>query len=277
MEKKVEEIKVSWREPLVIKDNVDPLIPDRLLKIMNTEVAVVYQANTGIGKTTSIINYSAKNNYSIFVQECSNDMLASDLTGKWGIQNGDTVYLASEITSAFRLSYQYGEEYKSLSPEDQAKTPKKMVMLLLDEFNLLPPAVMKGIGSVFDTRKYINTDVGRVYANSDHLIIVGTMNAETDSAGFALDPAIRSKFIIVTVSVEDVINTIAKTYSLPNELVELVKRSNTLFSIREIEQLVLLSVEKGFSVRESLDILLGKYEEEQRKYLNNLITSLKVA
>ena len=270
-----EEIKIVWREPLRANEKEEPLIPERLLNIINTSVPVIYTAPSGIGKTSSLINYGFEKNHSIFIQECSNDMLASDLTGKWGIKNNETIFLASEIASALFLSKKYEEEYNSLI-EEEKKQGKKMVMLIIDEINLLAPAVMKGIGSVFDSRKYLNTDIGRIYGASEHLLIVGTMNSESDSAGYSLDPAVRSRFIIAAVDTKDVIDKIANTYSLQPEVIKLIKDSNSLFSIREIEQLIILNVIKKFTMKEAFDIILSKYEEEQKKFMMDLVISLKV-
>jgi hypothetical protein len=278
--------KAVWREPLVLgEDQANSVIlPETMLKIIDNDyVSVILRAPAGIGKTSGVINWGLENGMSVFVQECASDMADSDLTGTWGLEDGSTKFLAGEIASAFRLSKEYEKEWKEatkgMSEKEADKVPKKKVLLLMDEINLLAPAVLKSIGSVFDFRRTIYTPVGRVYGAPEFLRVVGTMNSEEDSSGYLLDPALRSRCLVLTIPIKEVIENLGKAQGNVNKVfLQVMEQTNAKFSIREMEQLVVLKQimvgGKPMDTSTALMYVLDKYDEDERKIIQSVFSSV---
>lgn len=277
-----ETIKIVWREPLVVREEQEALIPEKYLDLTdNDDIPVLFSANAGVAKTSSIINYTHKKGYPLFIQECSSDMLATDLVGKWTIKGTETVYMAGECTSALHyscmLKEQFDQKYGNIEGDEREKALEKFpkVYLLLDEINLLPPIVMKGLGSLFDARKYLNTDGPRIMGEREFLRVVGTMNAESMSAGFSLDPAVRSRFLILKIKVTEILTKLQSEHQLSQDIIDLITQTDALFSIREVEQLSVLKT-KGVAMEEGLRLILQKYEEEDLKTVKNALAALGI-
>ncbi len=263
-------MEIKWREPLLLdgKDEEEPVIEDKVLNMMNNYFGVVIQAPAGMGKTSSIINYARKKKWEVFIQECSSDMTAEDFIGAWTIEGGETVFLAGETSSAFHRASEL-EQLKKDGKADEDAT----VLLLLDEVNLIQPAVIKSLGSLFDARKYVNTPFGRIMCG-DSLVIAGTMNSEEDSAGYILDPAFKSKVVIVKLTVADMVRYFLKLKLFPESICKLIEQTNGRMSIREAEQLSVLTVVKKMDREDALKYVIQKYDEEEAKQIMEVWTLL---
>ncbi len=252
------EIERVWKEPIVWDGSVEtkPLEPlmdaKDITLLQNRMYPVIYRGAAGVGKTRSLLDWGLLNGYNVYIQECSSDMVASDLTGKWGLKGGETVYLMGETASAL-----------------QASNESKKVLLLFDEINLLPQVVLKGIGSVFDFRLSINTDLGRIEGNEENIVIAGTMNSEVDSGGYDLDPALRSRCIVCDVKYEEMFRKICKLEGFDERWSKLMIGTRGLFSLRELEQIAQLTNVCKFTIEEAFSYILMKYPEQDRDIIKN--------
>jgi len=269
--------KVIWRDPLkselygksweeLLKEELvlEPVLPSKYLDLINPMFAVVFKAPAGMGKTTSLINWGIKNGFDVYLQECSPDMQKEDFMGSWTIIGNETVFFAGEAPSAFNRAAMYSEEAKRTGKE-----PRK-VLLIFDEINLIQPAVIKAMGSIFDARKYFNVPTGRIEAG-DNLYIVGTMNAEEDSAGYILDPAFRSRVLMVTISINEMIKSYKEhgvDYGSTSET--WMRDTNGKISLRELEQLAYLTAVKQVKLNDAVDYVIQKFDEEDRKQVSEV-------
>lgn len=255
----ITEVKRIYKEPQSGSNgHNEPIMSEKDLKLLlNGAYPVIYRGPAGVGKTSSLIFWGLANGYDCYVQECASDMMASDLTGKWSIINGETVFLVGEIGSALHNSM------------------KKKTLLILDEVNLLSPAVLKGIGSVLDFRLALNTDVGRIEGNDANICIAGTMNAEPDSAGFDLDPALRSRCIVTDVDYGAIFKNLAKKHPIDTKWVQIMTATQAKFSLRELHQLQVLT-DIGFTADEAYKYVLTKYSAEDKGIIDNMRTTVGV-
>jgi len=260
-EEKELKTKYVWRKPLKVGDGTEkPIVPKKHLDILNPFFAVVYSAPAGMGKTSSLINYGRENDMDVFLQECSTDMIKEDFIGQWTLEGNDTVFLAGEVSSAFHWANEH---------------PDRTVLLIFDEINLIQPAVLKGIGSVFDDRKYINVPDGRIIVG-DNLIISGTMNSEENSAGYLLDVSFRSRVIMVNISIPEMIGAYHNVgIKLIKVITNMMEKTKGKFSLREVGQMGYFTASKedggkGLSSSEAFQYVIQKYDYEDRKQLEEI-------
>jgi hypothetical protein len=99
------------------------------------------------------------------------------------------------------------------------------------------------------------------------LIIAGTMNSEEDSAGYLLDPTFRSRVLILKLSVKDMIRYFLKLKLFPESICSLIEQTNGKLSIREAEQLSVLTVIKKMDTQQVMKYVLQKYDVEDAKQI----------
>ncbi|MEM0143402.1 MAG: AAA family ATPase [Candidatus Parvarchaeum sp.] len=274
----------SYRAPLDFEIEEEALLPKEKLKVVDNDYfPVLFVAPAGYAKTTSLIKFGLDKGYKVFVQECASDMMVSDLIGSWSIDdNGKTIFLAGEVPSALKLSADLEKEFiakygELTEAEYEAKLkdfPK--VLLILDEVNLLSPVVTKGIGSLFDSRKYVNTPIGRIYGVNRFLRVAGTMNSENNSAGYMIDPATRSRFFPFYIKPAEVVENLLRLKIIKDDMGKLMSQTNGLFSIREIEQVTLLSREFGYDIPTALGYVLAKFDDGERKVIIDTLAALQI-
>lgn len=247
---------VIWKKPIKVEGYIDEdiYIPE-LEKLINAWDFIILRGYAGIGKTYNSIVYGAKNNYDIYIFECSSDMSYYDVLGGFVLKNNETVYNASSILSAVYNSQ------------------KKKTLLIIDEINLLSPAVLKALNSLFDFRKSIDSPIGRIMAGE--LKIIATMNKEMESAGYPLDIAVQSRAVIYEIDIEKYVNILKTKNIIDDKSAEILKLSKFMVSIRELQQVKAL-ITAGFTNIEALNILLMKYDIEKRKQIKEILASMDI-
>ncbi len=272
-EKQANGINVIWKQPVTLNEIREPLIDG--VKFLNPQYITILRAPSGVGKTMALLyqglngempyfdeNGIMKKNgkpvtgkYKVFVHECATDQMPSDLIGSYILRGGDTDFVASSITSAFK-----------------AASEGERVMLIFDEINLLRQEVLKSINSVMDDRKYIDSPMGR-FSAGDNLILAGTMNSEYDSAGYDLDPQLRSRAIIPRFDLEKYVTEHKKMF---DTFAKLITKTEGAFSIREIEKQWLFVSVFGMNQQDALYEILNTYPEELGKKIKENMLLLGV-
>jgi hypothetical protein len=123
-----------------------------------------------------------------------------------------------------------------------------------------------------DDRKSIDSPIGR-FSAGDNLILAGTMNSEIDSAGYDLDPQLRSRAIIPPFSIKEFVK---KNKNIFKSFGTVVEKTEGLFSLRELEKLWLLTKVFDFNQQEAIDILLNGYEEQKARTLKDTLLAAGV-
>lgn len=249
----------NWKSPVTFvpgtvynvetKQEMSPVnFLDEELRALEGVDFLILRGPAGIGKTYGPSLWAHQNGYEIFIQECSGDMGYYDLIGSNTMgETGGMVFQAGVVASAMK------------NAQDGKKT-----MLVLDEVNLLPEAVLKAIGSVFDYRKAVETPIGRLYGNGN-LKIVGTCNSEQESAGFELDIALQSRAIIFHLEAEEISKRFIREKMVPSKTGRLIGASDGAFSLREVQQVMQLAPIYG--PERAMQIVTRKFVSEERKKL----------
>jgi MoxR-like ATPase len=244
------EEKIIWKQPVDLSNVEGTNVLEEELKSLQAVDFVILRGPAGIGKTFSSILWGKENNYDVFVFEASGDMSFFDAVGFYVIKNGEMIFLASDITSAVK------------------NAEKNKTLLIFDEINLLPPSVLKSLGGLFDFRKSINTPVGRLVAPDGQLKIIGTMNSETESAGYSLDPALQSRAVVINIG-KVVVERMVRFGVIDELTAKIMTETGFRFSLREAEQVLKLS--SVYGVERAFSMVLGKYDEEIRKQIREAI------
>ncbi len=251
------DIPVRWVEP------VNLALIDTEVNVMEKELGalecwplVILRSKAGVGKTYSPMVWAKLNGYDVFIQECSSDMGRYDLVGSNIIGNGGGfVFQAGVVTSAIRWA---GLGHPT--------------MLIVDEVNLLAPATVKGINSVFDFRHAVDTPIGRFEAGPK-LLIVGTCNSEKESAGFDLDDSFQSRAIIITISAGEIAQRFEKFDKLDDKTVSMIKGTDGAFGLREAQQVAALM--RKYGEAKAMQMVVNKYvNEEKRKLVRNQVIAV---
>ena len=230
-----------FQPPINARGDKEPLID--MLDLIEVFPFVIFKGYAGIGKTSSVSSWAHKKGYDVFEFVGSADMNTFDLVGSYIIEGNDVKFSASTITSAV---------------ENSRTRP---TVLVIDELNLLRPAVVKSLNSLFDMRKSVDTLVGRFYG-SDKLRVVGLMNVEEQSEGFDLDLSIVSRALIHEVNANAVRSKLVAAGVVTKQLGEVMANTNYVFGLREVEQLKAL---KAAKVPEPVNILLEKYADKSKR------------
>jgi hypothetical protein len=267
-------INVIWKQPVELNEIKEPLLDS--VRFLNPQYITILRGVSGSSKTLSLIYHglggkmitfdengikkdksgnpiTAK--YEVYIHECAIDQLPQDLIGSYILRGGDTDFVASSILSAFKSA-----------------SEGKNVLLIFDEINLLRQEVLKSINSVMDDRKSIDSPIGR-FSAGDNLILAGTMNSEIDSAGYDLDPQLRSRAIIPPFSIKEFVK---KNKNIFKSFGTVVEKTEGLFSLRELEKLWLLTKVFDFNQQEAIDILLNGYEEQKARTLKDTLLAAGV-
>jgi MoxR-like ATPase len=245
------EEKIIWKQPVDLSNVEGTNVLEEELKSLQAVDFVILRGPAGIGKTFSSLLWAKQNGYDAFVYECSSDASFFDVVGYYIVRDGEMQFLASDVSSALKNS------------------ERKKTLLIFDEINLLPPAVLKAVGGLFDFRKSINTPVGRFYSDGN-LKIVGTMNSETESAGYSLDPALQSRAVVINLSIGKVVERMIKLGIVDEITGKILAETGFRFSLREAEQVLKLS--SVYGVEKAFSIVIGKYDEEVRKQVKEAIS-----
>ena len=240
MERIEAEVPIVPKAPLIPMGLKPPIIDS--LELIELFQFVVYKGYAGVGKTASVISYAINNGYDVFSFVCSEDMGLPDLVGSYIIRGGDVVYNQSQILAAVRNSN------------------RKKTLLILDEINLLRPAVLKSLNDLLDFRKELSTDIGKFYGKD--LKIVGLMNLEAESMGNDLDVSVQSRAFVHEVDIKFVTTMLLKGGVVNDKMVEVMQKTRFAFGLREAEQLNIL---KNSGVKNPVDMLLQKYADESQR------------
>jgi MoxR-like ATPase len=244
----------KWKTPVCLDDVTTEFNSlEEELKALNGWDCLIVRGPAGIGKTYSALEWAKQNGWEAFVQECSGDMGYFDLVGSFSLDgSGGMVYYAGVVASAMH----------------NAQEGKK-TLLVMDEINLLPQAVLKAIGSVFDFRKAVETPVGRLYGNGNFRV-VATMNSEAESAGFDLDDALQSRFLVITLDAGEMSKRFLKAGMVDELTSKLIKETEGAFSLREAQQVIALSPIYG--PQQAMKMVVNKYtNEDKRKLVTNAV------
>jgi MoxR-like ATPase len=244
------EEKIIWKQPVDLSNVEGVNVLGEELKALEVIDFIILSGPAGVGKTFSSLLWAKQNGYDAFVYECSSDASFFDVVGYYIVKDGEMIFLASDITSAVK------------------NAERNRTLLIFDEINLLPPSVLKSLGGLFDFRKSINTPVGRFVAPDGQLKIIGTMNSETESAGYSLDPALQSRAVVINIG-KVVVERMVKFGIIDELTAKIMTETGFRFSLREAEQVLKLS--SVYGVERAFSIVLGKYDEEVRKQIKEAI------
>jgi len=260
---------IIWSEPInkfFVDENGNPEREPLLdeVKYIGVVSPLIFRGVASSTKTMSTIYYGIKAGYEIYKQPCSPDMTRQDLLGTMTLVEGKTVLLASPLLSGLKAS-----------------SDGKKVLILFDEINLLPPIVLKSINGVMDEQRGLVTEYGTFRLN-DESAVVGTMNVEFDSAGFDLDPQLRSRALVVDVDLDSAVDKLVEEtqtnegvqkykIELTKSTGEIIKQTKGQIGLRELYQVYRLVTKLGMSKNDALNVVLMKFEEEQRRKIKEII------
>ena len=230
--------KIVWQNPTTRSTGEDVLLD---MRIGDVWPFTIYRGYAGVGKTMSLINWGIKNGYKVFIHGASSDQETYDYVGSYIVKGNEMIFQASAITSAV-------EESK-----------RSKVLLIIDEIDQMTPEVTKALASLFDDNRTVRIPGKEIVGSNANLKIIGTMNKEADSAGNPLDPAFRSRGIIVDVDGEKIVSALIKEGEITPGLGKVMRDTNYRFAIREVRQLkALMTV---MSAEDALAVLVQKYDE----------------
>jgi len=240
----------------------EPLLDE--VKFIGVVTPTIFRGVASSTKTMSVIYHGIKAGYEVYKQPCSEDMTRVDLLGSLSLVNNETVLLASPMLTALKRS------------SEGAK-----VLILFDEINLLSPSVLKSINGIMDEQRGLVTEYGTFRLNESSTV-VGTMNIEYDSAGYDLDPQLRSRALIIDVNLNKAIDKLVKEtrseegarkykIKLGASAGEIIKQTNGAVGLRELTQMLSLVNKLGMTVEEALEVVLMKYEGESRRKIKEIV------
>ena len=144
---------------------------------IHPEGLLVLSGEKGTGKNFVVDYYASITNRPVFTFVSSPDTTKQDLAYNIGFQNGETVNIPSEIIQAIT-------------------TPNSM--LILDEVNLLDPAIAKFLNTLFDGRRSLFANGIEIKA-APNTIIVGLINPSHYTGVQPLPETIRDRAMVMEV------------------------------------------------------------------------------
>ncbi|MBA1203548.1 MULTISPECIES: AAA family ATPase [Pseudomonas] len=138
-------------------------LPQDFFKASIKKATYIY-GPTGAGKTTLVEAFASRTGRSVFTVQCSEETTISDLFGSW------------KLCGPEGMKWIYGKVCK------WAKTPNSI--LLLDEFDQLPPQIQMGLNGILDGKPIVLDQTGEVIQISPGCLIAATGNTNGNgSAG----------------------------------------------------------------------------------------------
>lgn len=137
-------------------------IPEGFFKASMKRATYVY-GPTGAGKTALAEAFASRTGRSMFTVQCSDETTLSDLFGSWKLCGPDG------------MKWIYGKVCQ------WAKTPNSI--LLLDEWDQLPPQIQMGLNGVLDGKPIFLDQTGEMIAIAPGCLILATGN--TNGSGSA--------------------------------------------------------------------------------------------
>jgi len=240
---------------------------DILKWCLESNQPLIIQGPTGWGKTFGVLSFAAKRQIPIVIVQASSTIEFDELIAVPLVMNSEIVVKYCSLAIAFKLAQKYGK-----------------AILLIEEINTFDPKIQKELNSLTDIKRMLTVEltgeVLRLDENNAKLLIVGTMNPSSLGYGGVnqLNMDLKSRFIIVDIepSKDQAFRVVGenaeKWLTVITEIGKLTLVTHQP-GIRDVCQLV--ELEQKFGAGFALEVLISKYDHDEREELRMVLQRLK--
>ena len=233
--------------------------------------AILLKGPKGTGKSLSGISWFINGKVPFMQLNCSEGTNKGDLQGCFFLRGRETPFSLGRVANIIQVANEYG-----------------VAGLLLEEFNALPPPIQKMMNPALDFRRSIEVDVlGKSYAlqPGKKLAIIATMNPSTYGGTYDINEDAKSRFIELEIGYPPegaemkILRAVCGTVVSDDVLKKAIafardtRQQGTSYSLSTRDLVEFVRTVEAFGIEGGLQIILHKFEGEDRKVAYKRMTS----
>lgn len=232
--------------------------------------SLIISGPKGVGKSLSVLSYAQKNTIPTVVVDCSEDLRRSQLIGSTVLRGDRTPFVLGPIPTAIEVANEIGD-----------------CILLFEEINALTPQMQKLLNPITDFRKSIlvpECNSSFSLNESAKLWVVGTMNPHVYGGTYSLNEDLISRFRVLRLGypartaeleiIQSNTNIDAKLADKIITLAEETRQPSIGYSLSTRDLIALATDIHDVGIQFAMQMLLGKFEEEEAETLSDRIRSI---